>query len=151
MKVERVYTRQLMATTRRATLAEAAAAMGRYRVGTLLVMDHPGPDASPVGIITDRDVALRGFASESGYVESVMTPVLATVREDADVHEALALMQAHGVRRLLVTGADGGIRGMVSVDDVIDGLSADLASAAAVLKGIIRRDAAGLGDVRVGG
>jgi len=151
MRVERVYTRQLMATTRAATLAEAAAAMASYRVGTLLVMDTARADARPVGIITDRDVALRGFASESGHVESVMTPVLATVREDADVHEALALMQAHGVRRLLVTGADGGIRGMVSVDDVIDGLSADLASAAAVLKGIVRRDAAGLGDVRVGG
>lgn len=151
MNVERVYTRQLMSTTRGASLAEAAAAMSRYRVGTLLVMDHAGPDARPVGIITDRDVALRGFASESGHVESVMTPVLATVREDADVHEALGLMQAHGVRRLLVTGPDGGIRGMVSIDDVIDGLSADLASAAAVLKGIINRDAAGLGDVRVGG
>jgi CBS domain-containing protein len=58
-------------------------------------------------------------------------------------------MRAHGVRRLVVTGAEGAIRGVLSIDDVIDGLSADLASAAAVLKGDIRHDSAGLGDVRV--
>ena len=150
MKIERVFTRGVMATTRDASLAEAAAAMASYRVGTLLVMDARGGNARPVGIITDRDVALRGFASDSGRVDSAMTPVVATVGEDADVHEAIALMQAHGVRRLLVTGAAGAVRGIVSIDDVIDGLSTELAAAATVLKGEIRRDAAGLGKVLVG-
>jgi len=36
-----------------------------------------------------------------------MTPVVATVRNDADAHEALELMRAHGVRRLVVTAANG--------------------------------------------
>jgi CBS domain-containing protein len=151
MTIERIYTRQVMATTREASLSEAAAAMSSYRVGWLLVVDHGGPDAKPVGIITDRDVALRGFASESGQVGSVMTPVVATVPEKADAHEAVGLMRAHGVRRLLVVGEDGRVRGILSIDDVIDGLSADLAAASAVLKGEIQRDAAGLGEVRVGG
>ena len=149
MKIERVFTRQVMATTRDASLAEAAAAMASYRVGTLLVMDKPGAEGKPVGIITDRDVAVRGFASESGQVGSVMTPVIATVRDDADSHEAIALMQAHGVRRLLVLGKDGGVRGILSVDDLIDGLSTDLAAASAVLRGQIKGDAAGLGNVIV--
>jgi CBS domain-containing protein len=92
-----------------------------------------------VGIVTDRDLALQGFASESSTVGSVMTPVVATVHEDGDIHEALELMRAHGVRRLVVTSADGGLRGILSIDDVVDGLSADLAAAAAVLKGEIRR------------
>ena len=151
MKIERIYTRQVMATTREASLAEAAAAMATYKVGWLLVVDRGGPDARPLGIITDRDVALRGFASESGLVGSVMTPVVATVSEEADSHEAVALMHAHGVRRLVVTGRDARVRGIISIDDVIDGLAADLAAASAVLKGQIRKDAAGLGEVRVGG
>jgi len=67
------------------------------------------------------------------------------------VHEALEIMRAHGVRRLLVTAADGALRGILSIDDVVDGLSADLAAAAAVLKGEVKRDAAGLGDVITGG
>jgi CBS domain-containing protein len=150
MKIERLYTRRIMATRRSAPIAEAAATMQRFGVGSLLVMEDGG-DHKPVGIVTDRDLALQGFASESSQVGSVMTPVIATVREEADVHEALETMRALGVRRLLVTGARGEFRGILSIDDVIDGLSADLAAAAAVLKGEVKRDAAGLGDVRVGG
>lgn len=151
MKVARVYTRRIMATTRSAPIAEAAAAMRRFQVGTLLVMEDPPAAGLPIGIVTDRDLALQGFASEASTVGSVMTPVLATIDEEADVHEALETMRAHGVRRLIVTGAEGALRGILSIDDVVDGLSTDLAAAAAVLKGELRLDAAGLGDVKVGG
>ena len=150
MKIERVYTRRVMATRRSAGIAEAAATMQRFGVGCLLVMED-GPGGTAVGIVTDRDLALQGFASESSLVGSVMTPVIATVREDADLHEALETMRANGVRRLLVVGADKALRGILSIDDIVDGLSADLAAAAAVLKGEVKRDAAGLGEVKVGG
>ncbi|HZZ93720.1 MAG TPA: CBS domain-containing protein [Usitatibacter sp.] len=151
MKVERVYTRKVMATTRSTPIAEAAAAMRRFGVGSLLVLEDGDAGAPPVGIVTDRDIALEGFAAESFVVGSAMTPVIATVRSDADVHEALGIMRAHGVRRLVVTGEKGAIVGILSIDDVVDGLSADLAAAAAVLKGEVKRDAAGLGEVKVGG
>ena len=151
MKIARLYTRRIMATTRSAPIAEAAAAMQRFQVGTLLVMEDPPAVGPPIGIVTDRDIALQGFASEAHTVGAVMTPVIATVPEDADIHESLEVMRAHGVRRLVVTSADGGLRGILSIDDVVDGLSADLAAAAAVLKGEIKRTAAGLGEVKVGG
>jgi CBS domain-containing protein len=152
MKVERVYTRKALATTRSAHIAEAAAAMRRFRVGALLVMEDGDPGTGrPVGIITDRDLALEGFAAETSTVGGAMTPMVATVSEEADVHEALELMRAHGVRRLAVTTAEGVVCGILSIDDVVDGLSADLAAAAAVLKGEIRRDSAGLGVVLPGG
>jgi len=46
MKVERLYTRLVMATTRSAPIAEAAAAMRRFQVGTLLVMEDDGGQES---------------------------------------------------------------------------------------------------------
>ena len=153
MRVDRVYTRGVLSTTRSASIAEAAAAMRRFKVGALLVMDDKsaaGP-ALPIGIITDRDLALEGFASESSTVGAAMTPVLATVHEDADIHEALEVMRAHGVRRLIVRDAAGKVCGIVSIDDIVDGLAADLRSAALVLKGDIKRDSAGLGEMIVGG
>ena len=150
MKIDRVFTRQVLATTRSATLPEAAATMSRYKVGALLVMEDEGAGRGPVGIVTDRDLALHGFASTDASVGSAMTPVVATVKQEADAHEALELMRAHGVRRLVVIGAGGAACGMVSIDDLVDGLSVDLAAAAAVLKGEIKRDSAGLGDVLVG-
>jgi len=150
MRIDRLYTRSALSTTCGATLAEAAAAMHRYRVGSLLVLRDEQPGSAPAGIVTDRDLALyRLAAGDQATVDGAMTPVVATIKEEADTHEALETMRAHGVRRLVVTGAGGAIRGVLSIDDVIDGLSADLASAAAVLKGDIRRDSAGLGDVRV--
>jgi CBS domain-containing protein len=151
MKIARLYTRRIVGTTRSAPLAEAAAALQRFQVGTLLVMEDPPAFGAPIGIVTDRDIALQGFASEACTVGAVMTPVVATVPESADIHEALELMRAHGVRRLVVANAEGGLCGILSIDDVVDGLSADLVAAAAVLKGEVRRDAAGLGEVKVGG
>jgi CBS domain-containing protein len=153
MRLDRVYTRGVLCTTRSASISEAAAAMRRFKVGALLVMDDDSPagPALPIGIITDRDLALEGFASESLTVGAAMTPVLATVKEDADIHEALEVMRAHGVRRLIVRDAAGKVCGIVSIDDIVDGLSADLCSAALVLKGEIRRDSAGLGEMIIGG
>jgi CBS domain-containing protein len=150
MRIDRVYTPRVIATTRSATLPEAAAAMSRFHVGALLVMED-GPAPRPVGIITDRDLAMKGFASDATTVGAVMTPVVATVRRGADAHEALETMRAHGVRRLLVTSDGEAVCGILSIDDLVDGLAADLAAAAAVLKGDIRTDAAGLGEVKVGG
>lgn len=151
MRIDRVYTRGVVATTRAALVAEAAAAMHHYRVGALLVMDDADPSGRPIGIITDRDLAMNGLVPGCDSVGSVMTPIVATIGHGADAHEALETMRAHGVRRLVVTADDGAVCGMLSVDDVVDGLSADLAAAAAVLKGEIRRDSAGLGNVRIGG
>lgn len=150
MKIDRIYTRNALATTCATPLAEAAAAMMRHRVGTLLVIEDDGPTGRTVGIVTDRDIALQGFARKDAKVESVMTPVVATVRHDADTHEALEIMRAHGVRRLVVTDAHGNVRGILSVDDVVDGLSREMAAAAAVLMGEVRRDSAGLGEVKTG-
>lgn len=150
MKVARLYTRGILATTRSAPLAQAAATMRGYQVGVLLVMEDPPGPLRPVGMVTDRDLAMQGFASEDFIVGSVMTPVVATVGESADVHEALEVMRAHGVRRLVVVDAKGEPCGLLSIDDVVDGLATDMAAVAAVLKGEIRRDAAGLGTVKVG-
>jgi len=64
MKVARIYTGKVMATTRHTSIVEAAAAMRRYAVGSLLVLESTAPGSKPVGIVTDRDIALEGFASE---------------------------------------------------------------------------------------
>jgi predicted transcriptional regulator len=151
MKVERIFTRKVMATTRGTAIVEAAAAMRRYGVGSLLVLEDASPASKPVGIVTDRDLAMEGFTAESFVVGEAMTPVVATVRAAADVLEALELMRVHRVRRLVVTGDDGGIEGIVSIDDIVSGLSVELAAAAAVLEGEQKREASGIGEVKVGG
>ena len=150
MKVDRVYTRNVLSTTRTATLAEAAATMRRFKVGALLVTAGASNTTEPVGIVTDRDLALQGFTAEANTVGDAMTPIVAMVREDAEIHEALETMRAHGVRRLVVTTARGRVTGMLSIDDIVDGLAIDIVAAAAVLRGETKRDSAGLGHVKIG-
>jgi CBS domain-containing protein len=148
MRIDRLLTREPVCIAEAATPAEAAALMRASHVGILLVVEGKG-EVHPSGMVTDRDLAINALAGNAATVREAMTPVVATVGIGADSHEALELMAAHGVRRLLVTGRNGEPVGVLSIDDLVDGLAAELRAAAAVLKHEIRRDSAGLGTVRV--
>jgi CBS domain-containing protein len=145
MKVERVYTRDFVAAPRTASLEEAARAMREFHVGTLVVVDSSDGEREVVGILTDRDLVVRGLAegldARRTRVEKIMAPVVASVPEDAELDEALGRMRAAGVRRLLVT-KDGEPSGIVSLDDAVDGLVTELASLAGLVKNELSHEAA---------
>jgi CBS domain-containing protein len=99
------------------SLAEAGGLMGSHGVGSLLVVDG----GVLVGIVTDRDVAVRGTGAglEPGAtVESVMTPDPVTIQGSADVFEASAVFKRAGTRRLPVLEEDE-LAGIISVDDLL--------------------------------
>jgi len=142
MKVETIYTPNVVATARTSTIEEAADTMRRFHVGALLVVDDIDGDRKPVGMVTDRDLVLQavadGVAPGDVTVAEVMTPAITTVCESADLNEALERMRSAGVRRLVVTRADGAVAGMLSVDDVVDGLATELANLAGLMNKEIR-------------
>ena len=145
VKVERIYTREVVATPRSATIEEAARAMRKFHVGTLLVTEASNGRQDVAGIVTDRDLVVyalaEGLDARNVTVDKVMSPVVATVPESAELHEALDRMRAAGVRRLLVTKEGGEPAGIVSLDDAVDGLVAELASLAGLMKTELRREA----------
>lgn len=153
MKIDRIYTRNIVGTTREASIAEAAAMMRKFHVGALLVMGEAPEQETVVGIVTDRDIVMQAVADaldpRKVSVGEVMTPVVASISEDADVLEALERMRIEGVRRLLVRQANGAIAGILSADDVIDGVATDLASLAKVVRSEIRRETDEYGGVGV--
>jgi signal-transduction protein with cAMP-binding, CBS, and nucleotidyltransferase domain len=152
MKIERICTRSIVGTSRHDTIEDAAAAMHRFHVGALLVFEKTDAGQEVVGIVTDRDLVLRSLADRLNAhkvaVEKVMTPVVASVALEADTLEAVDRMRAAGVRRLLVTDAHGDPAGLVSLDDIVDGLAAELAAAAALMKAELHREAADLAGPR---
>lgn len=86
-------------------------------VGSVLVTD----DERVVGIVTDRDLVLRGLAaglSPDTRVEAVMSTDLVTVAVDADVDAAYDALRRHAVRRLPVLDGDR-VVGMVTIDDLL--------------------------------
>ena len=149
MKVERIYTRIVVGISRSDTLQVAAATMRRFHVGALLVVDSNDKRPEVVGIITDRDLVMLGLADGLDpklAVGKLMTPVVVSVPETADVLEALDRMRDGGFRRLLVTTPLGDPAGILSIDDIVDGLAAELASAAALMKAEVRREKSEYGE-----
>jgi signal-transduction protein with cAMP-binding, CBS, and nucleotidyltransferase domain len=108
-----------------ATLAEVALLMRDRSVGSVVVLDHIGYLA---GIVTDRDLAVRGLGgghSPESPVEQVMTRDVATVSVHADASEAATIMARRMVRRLPVVDEHGHIHGVVTLDDLMRHLAAE--------------------------
>ncbi len=103
------------------TAARAAEIMRDEDVGPVpVVSDRAGKRL--VGIVTDRDVAVKVVAAgrdpKSTRVSEVMSTSLATVRVDDDYTEALDCMARNQVRRVPVVNEDGSLAGIISQADV---------------------------------
>ena len=111
------------------SIREAAKIMASAGVGSLAVLDR---DHRLVGIVTDRDLVRRCLArgiEPGARVDSAMTTPVVTIEADADVHEAFGLFRTHAVRRLAVVRGQHFV-GMLSIDDLLVYLAADLADLA---------------------
>jgi CBS domain-containing protein len=106
------------------TLEEAGRLLGDHHVGSLLVVDGD----RLVGIVTDRDITVRGVGEgkpPSVAVESVMSADPVTIQGSADVFEAFKVFKTAGARRLPVL-EETDLAGIISVDDLLLSLVAEL-------------------------
>lgn len=114
-----------------ATITEAAERFLHEGVGALIVLDR----GRPVGIVTDRDLVVRGVANRmapDGRVDSLMSMGVIALDADADVGDLHSVFALHAVRRVPVVDHDR-VVGMVSLDDVMVAMSAQLNDLAGVL------------------
>jgi CBS domain-containing protein len=117
------------------TIRAATDLMRKHNVGTVVVVDRA---LRPVGILTDRDVALRcvalGKLPESIHIREVMSTPVRTVSETTPIEEAVFTMRSLGVRRLPVTDAHAKLVGIVSLDDVVDVIAGEVAEIGSLLR-----------------
>jgi len=136
MKLGQVCEGRVVTTTADVLLAAAAQQMRRMQVGALVVVDQRNAVSWPVGIVTDRDIAAAlasGVDIGAQRVSDVMSRNLVVAAEQDDFFDGLTKMRRFGVRRLPIVRADGSLRGIITLDDVIDVLSARLREAASVV------------------
>src|SRR5687768_18615770 len=97
---------------------EAVQALTTNHLGTVLVQDR----GRIVGIVTDRDLALRTIGAnldpKQTPLRDVMSPGPVTLSIQDDEQQAIALMQARHVRRIPIV-EDGHTAGMVTLDDLL--------------------------------
>lgn len=99
------------------TLSAAAREMRDAAIGDVIVMD--GQEVT--GIVTDRDIAVRGVAErldpDSAVLDQIQTRDLVTVSQYDDAVAAGDLMRRYAIRRLPVID-DGRLVGVISLGDL---------------------------------
>lgn len=144
MSIGEICSRAVVFVAPGESVAQAARLMREHHIGSLVVVEGGPSGRRPIGMVTDRDVAVGvvalGLDPEATPVEVAMRGSVAAVREDEGVGRAVALMHAEGVRRLPVVNASGTLVGLVAADDVIDLLAGEMSDLAGVLDRGIRRE-----------
>lgn len=118
MKVNEIITHDPEVIRPETALIEAAQKMKSMDIGILPVCDGD----RLVGVITDRDIAVRGVAQgydpKTARVQEVMTPEVIYCFDDEDVKEAAKKMKEKQVRRLPVLNREKRLVGIVSLGDL---------------------------------
>ena len=122
MKIQDVMTRDPSCVTPDSPALDAARIMKEEDVGIVPVVDDQS-SRKLVGVVTDRDLAIRIVAAErdgTTRVREVMSESrLATCSPDEDIDEAMDTMAAEQVRRIPIVDERGSLVGIVSQADVV--------------------------------
>lgn len=101
------------------SIGDAAQLTGEFDIGVLPVVDT----GKLVSILTDRDIAIRGFRPDfhSGSpVFRIMTPDVKTCCVQDDLDRVLERMAGEQVRRMPICSRSGELVGIISVGDLVN-------------------------------
>jgi CBS domain-containing protein len=135
MKIRDLMTPDVRTIAPDASIREAAQMMAETDVGVLPVADSD----RLLGMLTDRDIAVRAVAAGRGpdtSVQDAMSPEIKYCYEDDDVDEVCENMADQQLRRLPVVDRDKNLVGIVSLSDFARESDSD--SAGEALEGITR-------------
>lgn len=126
MKIRDVMRKQAVFCGLDTNLAAAVELMGKSECGFLPVV---GDGGNVIGVITDRDICIalgtRNQKPTGVLVRDVMLPKqytfpkLFTCTPDDDIHNVLKTMRIEKIRRVPVIDREGGLAGILSMDDIV--------------------------------
>lgn len=121
----------------------AAQLMRRHHVGALVVVDAE-EKSNPVGIVTDRDLVLavmaEGLDTSLFTAGDVMSGNLVTATPEMDALDAVGLMRAKRLRRLVVVDEAGRLIGIVTLEDLLALMAGELSGLAGAVVGARDRE-----------
>lgn len=121
----------------------AAQLMRRHHIGALVVVDAKDK-SRPVGVLTDRDLVLglmaEGLDPALFTVGDIMSVELVAANPEMDAMDAVQLMRVNRLRRLVLVNDAGQLAGIVTMEDVLELLTRELASLAVGVLGARDRE-----------
>ncbi len=119
--VKEIMTKNPACCTSDASLQEAAKMMKDNDCGCIPVVENQN-SKKPIGVITDRDIALRAVAAGKNpldlTVKDAMTSSVETVKTDTSIEDCCNLMEEKQIRRVVVVDENGGCCGIVAQADI---------------------------------
>jgi len=145
MAVGEICNRDVVIAEKSLSVVAAAQLMRTHHVGDLVVVEEKNGRKHPAGIVTDRDIVVEvvaaGVNPESLKVGDIMGPEVATVRESEGLFEALRYMRDKGVRRMPVVDREGGLVGILTMDDLLSLLAEEMTELAKLVSHERQREA----------
>jgi CBS domain-containing protein len=130
MKLGDQFKKEVATVPPDATIRKAAFMMREHGVGAVVVVNNK---MKPVGIVTDRDVALAVAVDEVDPdlpVKDIVRGELITIGESEGIFNATQYIMGYQVRRLPIVDADGKLVGIVTMDDLLSLIARELGNLA---------------------
>ncbi len=119
MKVENMMNRDVKSCHPYDRLNRGAQVMWENTCGAVPIVDE---QSRPIGFLTDRDICMAAYTQgkplQEMTVDSAMAHRIFACRADDDLSAAMRMMAETGMRRLPVTGPEGKLVGILSLDDL---------------------------------
>ena len=118
MTIADVMTKSVISVDSTMTVNETAKMMEDAKVGAVIIMENN----APVGIVTDRDFAVKVAAHAyqiSTPVKQIMSSPLVSINSDESVRSAADLMHDREIRKLPVI-KDGQVVGIITASDIVN-------------------------------
>jgi len=138
MAIGEICNREVIIVDRETTVHEAARLMRQHHVGDVVIVEVLNGVRKPVGIVTDRDLVVEVMAPDLApmviTVGDIMVPELAMVQDSTGIYEAIQYMRGKSVRRMPVVDSQGGLVGILTLDDLLELLSEELLDLSSLVK-----------------
>ncbi|MBT3981678.1 MAG: CBS domain-containing protein [Bacteriovoracaceae bacterium] len=145
MTLKNVIRTDVEAIVTTGTVKEAAALMYQNHVGSVVVIAKlNGVRKTPVGIITDRDIALslgknKRFDSNFSVLD-VMTPNVVVCTPEDSIHQTIQKMCQNGIRRIPVVNNRDDLVGIVTSDDLLKHVGEELKDLSRIISSEIGKE-----------
>ena len=139
MRLDMAFAKDVVIANPETRLGDVAALMEEKGVGTVVITERE----RPVGIVTDRDLAIElgsGRVVRSEPVRVIMSARVATIGCHEGIVSATRRMNENAVRRLPIVDDDGRLVGLVSMDELLVLLGREIGNLAAGLGQVVKAD-----------
>lgn len=114
MKIKNIFKQKLITCDINDNLEMVSKLMKDNDIGFLPITDHN----KIVGVITDRDIVIRGIALDTKDLQLIMSTNLVCIDINKSIDEAFNLYIKHRIKRLLIT-ENNNIIGILSISDIL--------------------------------